>query len=128
MISEDTLIKITAKNTSERIDSPSGDVEFFLWSIFIETDPVFFRKEIEEVTYHLHPTFPNKDIAVNNESDGFRLNAQGWGEFTIGIEITLKDGRRTLFSHYLSLFSEKKKKETIKTIRWILLEQKGKEK
>jgi transcription initiation factor IIF auxiliary subunit len=116
MISEDTLIKITAKNTSRRITSHSSEQELFAWSIFIETEPWSFRKEIDKVTYHLHPTFLNKDVAITTERNGFRLDAQGWGEFMIQIEIRLRDGRMTIIPHYLSLFSDDKKKETTKTM------------
>jgi transcription initiation factor IIF auxiliary subunit len=116
MLPQDTLIKIIARNTSERIVAHPGGKELFYWSVFIETEPKSFRKEIREVTYHLHPTFPDKDVAIANEKQGFKFTAQGWGEFSILIDITLKDGRKTALSHYLSLFSEEKKKETTKTL------------
>ena len=37
-------------------------------SVLIEKEPESFRKEIKEVTYHLHPAFSNKDIALTNET------------------------------------------------------------
>ena len=116
MFPEDTLVRIVVKNTSERIITQPGRQELFNWSIFIETEPESFRKEIEKVIYHLHPTFPNKDVTIVNESQSLKLSAQGWGEFTIRIEIVLDDGRRVELSHCLSLFSEEKKKETTKTM------------
>ena len=70
----------------------------FQWSVFTETEPTQFRKEIKEVVYHLHPTFPNKDVVKTNESEGFILNAQGWGEFTITVELVLYDNRRLVSS------------------------------
>ena len=116
MFPEDTLVRIVVKNTSERIITQPERQVLFNWSIYIETELESFRKEIEKVIYHLHLTFPNKDVTIISESHGFKLNAQGWGEFTIRLEIILKDGRRVELSHYLSLFSEEKKKETTKTM------------
>jgi transcription initiation factor IIF auxiliary subunit len=68
--------------------------------VFIETEPTQFRKEIKEVVYHLHPTFPNKDVVKTYESEGFILNAQGWGEFIITVELVLYDNRRLVVEHY----------------------------
>ena len=112
---EDALVKINVKNTSQRVITRSGE-QLFHWSIFIETEPTKFRKEIKRVIYHLHPTFPNKDVAKTNEDEGFMLKAQGWGEFEITIELVLYDNRMLSVEHYLSLFSKKSKSETAKTV------------
>jgi transcription initiation factor IIF auxiliary subunit len=99
------LVKIMVRNTSQRLITHLSE-QHFQWSVFIETEPNQFRKEIKKVIYHLHPTFPNKDVVKTNESEGFVLNAQGWGEFIITVELVLYDDRRLIIEHYLSLFSK----------------------
>ena len=60
--------------------------------------------------------FPNKGVVKTNENDGFVLNAQGWGEFIINVELVLYDNRRLMVEHYLSLFSKNRRMETVKTL------------
>ena len=115
MLGEDMLVKIMVRNTSQRLITHSAEQQF-QWSVLVETEPAQFRKEIKTVVYHLHPTFPNKDVVKTNESEGFMLKAQGWGEFIITVELVLYDNRRLIVEHYLSLFSKNRKMETVKTI------------
>jgi transcription initiation factor IIF auxiliary subunit len=115
LLGEDVLVKIMVRNTSQRLVTHSSEQQF-QWSVFIETEPTDFRKEIKKVIYHLHPTFPNKDVVKTNESEGFMLNAQGWGEFIITVELVLYDNRRLIVEHYLSLFSKNCRTETVKTL------------
>ena len=114
LLGEDMLVKIMVRNTSQRLVTHSSEQQF-QWSVFIETEPTEFRKEIKKVIYHLHPTFPNKDVVKTNESEGFVLNAQGWGEFIITVELVLYDNRRLIVEHYLSLFSKNRRMESVKT-------------
>ena len=114
LLGEDTLVKIIIRNTSQKLITHSGGQQF-QWSVLIETEPAQFRKEIKKVVYHLHPTFPNRDIIKTNESEGFMLKAQGWGEFIIIIELVLYDNRRLVVEHYLSLFSKNRKMVSVRT-------------
>ncbi len=109
------LVRIVVRNTSQRLVTHSSEQQF-QWSVLIETEPPQFRKEIKKVIYHLHPTFPNKDVVRTNESEGFMLTAQGWGEFIMTVELELYDNRRLIIEHYLSLFSKNRKMETVKTL------------
>jgi transcription initiation factor IIF auxiliary subunit len=115
LLGEDMLVRIVVRNTSQRLVTHSAEQQF-QWSVLIETEPAQFRKEIKKVIYHLHPTFPNKDVVRTNESEGFMLTAQGWGEFIITVELVLYDNRRLIVEHYLSLFSKNRKMETVKTL------------
>lgn len=60
----------------------------------------------DKVTYHLHPTFENPVRSIKKAP--FRIEEQGWGEFDIGITLTLleKLGDRKV-SHDLNFLSEK---------------------
>ncbi|MDQ3962112.1 MAG: hypothetical protein M3230_06470, partial [Thermoproteota archaeon] len=91
---------------------------WFYWKIFIETEPPSLINQIQAVEYHLHPTFRLKDILITNKNTGFRLDAQGWGEFVIKMDVILNDNRSTTISHYLSLndSASKEKKETVKIV------------
>jgi transcription initiation factor IIF auxiliary subunit len=115
LVGEDTLVKIIVRNTSQRLITHSSEQQF-QWSVFIETEPTQFTKEIKKVIYHLHPTFPNKDVVKTNGSEGFVLNALGWGEFIITVELVLYDNRRLIIEHYLSLFSKNRRMETVKNL------------
>jgi transcription initiation factor IIF auxiliary subunit len=114
LLGEDALVKIIVRNTSRRLITHSGEQQF-QWSVLIETEPAQLRKEIKKVIYHLHPTFPSKDVVKTNESEGFMLKAQGWGEFIITTELVLYDHRRLVVEHYLSLFSMNRKMATVRT-------------
>ena len=41
--------------------------------------------------YTLHPTFPNPARVVCDRPSRFELAAQGWGTFTVGVKLMLKD-------------------------------------
>jgi transcription initiation factor IIF auxiliary subunit len=114
LLGEDTLVKIIVRNTSQKLITHTGEQQF-QWSVLIETEPAQLRKEIKKVIYHLHPTFPNKDVVKTKESEGFMLKAHGWGEFIITLELVLYDNRRLVVEHYLSLFSKNRKMTTVRS-------------
>jgi transcription initiation factor IIF auxiliary subunit len=114
LLGEDTLVKIIVGNTSQKLITHPGEQQF-QWSVLIDTEPAQLRKEIKKVIYHLHPTFPKKDVVKTNESEGFMLKAQGWGEFVITLELVLYDNRRLVVEHHLSLFSNNRKMATVRT-------------
>jgi|SRR5919108_5035536 transcription initiation factor IIF auxiliary subunit len=109
--------KIIVRNTSRRYHNDLGG-QWFYWTIFIETDPPSVIDQIQAVEYHLHPTFRVKDILITNKNTGFKLQAQGWGEFVIKLDVILNDNRSTTISHYLLLddSSINKKNETVKVV------------
>lgn len=72
------------------------------WSVWLEgTDEAL--DQVESAEYVLHPTFPNPVQEVSNRAENFRLNARGWGEFMIHINIHLKDGETVKQDHWLKL-------------------------
>lgn len=72
------------------------------WSVWLEgTDEVL--DQIESAEYVLHPTFPNPVREMSNRANNFRLNARGWGEFMIHVNIHLKDGETVKYDHWLKL-------------------------
>jgi len=75
------------------------------WSVWI-TGPAAELDQIDHVTYTLHPTFPNPVREIRARKGGFRLKSNGWGEFTIYLDIAYKDGKHQQLSHDLRLTSE----------------------
>jgi hypothetical protein len=85
--------KITIKNNYR----PRDRKGWYDWWIYLSTDENIM-KEIESVTYNLHPTFPNPVRTKKNRSEGFKLVTSGWGEFRIKVDIHLKNN--ITFSKY----------------------------
>ncbi len=103
------------ENTSERVaDDSSNDnsTAWFLWAISVKSIPVNFMDYIESVIYYLHPTFSQNVIKSEDRESNFLLVSRGWGEFNIRVEIILKDKRRALLNHWLSLEDENGIKKT----------------
>src|ERR1035437_4524298 len=75
------------------------------WSVWL-VGPTVELNQIDYVTYTLHPTYPSPVQVINTREDGFRLNSGGWGEFTIYIDITQKNGESFQLTHDLKLTLE----------------------
>jgi transcription initiation factor IIF auxiliary subunit len=100
---------IIIENTSERVaDDNNGNsqTDWFLWTIALKAIPTSFVESIESVTYYLHPTFAKNVVKSENKENNFLLVSRGWGEFNVRMEIILKDQRRTMINHWLSLRDE----------------------
>jgi hypothetical protein len=74
------------------------------WSVWLD-GPAEELDDVEAVTYHLHPTFPDPIRTVTDRTTQFRLQAIGWGTFTINLEIHRRSGRSLQRSHHLSFES-----------------------
>jgi transcription initiation factor IIF auxiliary subunit len=80
-----------------KIDSEPGEVR----SDVDAPDSVI--REIQEVKYELHPTFPNPERVSRDPNDHFSIESAGWGEFTIVAHIRFRDGHSEVVSHCLDL-------------------------
>ena len=109
MLKESVIIII--ENTSERVavtadDTKDNTSHWFLWTVSVKSIPSNFLNYIESVIYYLHPTFSQNIIKSKDKKRNFLLVSQGWVEFNIRIEIVLKDQRKTILNHWLSLKDE----------------------
>jgi transcription initiation factor IIF auxiliary subunit len=98
--------EIAAANTSRYVGAGRWD-----WTVYLRAPPKVL-KEIKCVTYKLHPTFPNPVRKVCELGDArfpFGLSANGWGRFTVEINISFNDGRERQLRHMLSFEAEPKK-------------------
>ena len=87
---------ITVKNTATYIGAGRWD-----WTIFVEADPDSLR-HIECVEYVLHPTFPDPVRKVcNQQKTNFAYSTNGWGVFTVKVNIRYKDGHVDTRKHLL---------------------------
>lgn len=74
------------------------------WTIYLTAEEDVL-KQIECVTYTLHPTFANRVRRVCESGDvakAFSLTASGWGTFTVDVLIAYKDGTKQRKSHQLA--------------------------
>ena len=76
--------------------------EWYQWKVFVSASDKELNN-IENVTYFLHPTFPEPVIEVKDISSKFALEQIGWGEFQIKAKIKYKDGKEEEVSHWLKL-------------------------
>ena len=109
---------IIIENTSERVADDTNDnslTDWFLWTVSIKSIPSNFLNYIDSVIYYLHPTFSQNVIKNDDRENNFLLVSRGWGEFNIKVEIVLKDQRKAILNHWLSLEDENgiKKNQTI---------------
>lgn len=72
------------------------------WSIWLEGSDEDLD-QVASAEYVLHPTFPNPVQEVSNRANSFRLDARGWGEFLIHVNIHLQDGTTLKHEHWLKL-------------------------
>lgn len=76
--------------------------DYWDWWVWIE-GPEEELDRIEQVVYRLHHTFPNPLRYVTNRATKFRLEAAGWGGFTLYATVHYKDGSSERLSHELEL-------------------------
>ncbi len=60
------------------------------WSIWLSGDEEELE-QVERVVYHLHPTFAKPVVERTDRATGFRLDATGWGTFTVKVEVFRKN-------------------------------------
>lgn len=90
-------VKVSNKYTSVGNDR-------FDWTVFINENAVTLTK-IKCVEYTLHPTFVHPIRRVCKAEDGFALQENGYGEFTILVKIEWQDNHVTRQSYSLDLHS-----------------------
>jgi transcription initiation factor IIF auxiliary subunit len=127
---KDLSVIIIIENTSERVvdDNDVNDkTGWFLWMVSIKSIPPSFLNYIESVIYYLHPTFSQNIIRSVDKENNFLLASRGWGEFNIKVEIILKDQRKAILNHWLSLEDENgiKKNQTIIKLSYNDLKNQG---
>jgi transcription initiation factor IIF auxiliary subunit len=90
------LAAVTVKNTSSYVGAGRWD-----WTIFIDADPATLR-QIECVEYVLHPTFRDPVRQVCNRPETkFSYSTNGWGTFTVKVNVRYRDGRAETLDHPL---------------------------
>jgi transcription initiation factor IIF auxiliary subunit len=91
-----TLAPPTRRNLllvqSDRYFGNEGGRPTWEWTVRLQGDAVDLA-DVANVTYHLHPSFPNPDRTVTGAPEnGFALTTRGWGTFTVGATIRFHDG------------------------------------
>lgn len=83
-------------------DSVFKGNDWWTWSLWIEAPPEELD-QVESVTYRLHDTFPDPIRKIHDRASKFRLEAHGWGEFSIPAHVRLKNGETIRLRHELIL-------------------------
>jgi transcription initiation factor IIF auxiliary subunit len=79
-----------------RTQAKEVEKDWFEWQIEV-AGPVAALKDITQVEYILHPTFPDRIRLIKNADSNFRLESAGWGEFDITVNVSFNNGdERTL--------------------------------
>lgn len=103
-------MSIKLASESHPLERGKGGLQYFGWRVWVDEPPERLN-EIEEVEYLLHPTFPEPLQTRTDPATNFELRSSGWGEFTIGVRVTFKDGTIEDQTFYLELGEMAKEKE-----------------
>lgn len=76
--------------------------DYWNWSAWIEAAPEALR-EIDHVTWILHPTFSPSRLENLSRETGFRLDTSGWGTFRLRAELHRQSGELLSVSRMLEL-------------------------
>lgn len=79
-----------------------GD-DWWEWAVWIDAANDELNK-IKFVEYTLHPTFIKPVRMIKDRTTKFRLEAAGWGVFTIYAQAVLQNGEKIDLEHELELF------------------------
>lgn len=90
------------------------------WAVWL-TGSAKALDQVDHVIYTLHPTFSNPIREIHDRKSGFRLKSNGWGEFTIYIDLVGKDGKHRQLTHELKLTDESEAPDEQKVDRDIAL-------
>ena len=92
---------IRIDNYARPSDKRSGR-QYYRWRVFVD-EPAETLDKIRSVEYLLHPTFPQPVQVRSSPEDNFALESAGWGEFSILVRVTYKDGTNEDLDYMLKL-------------------------
>ncbi len=61
------------------------------WCVFLDEE-IEMLNDVAYVKYYLHPTFSNPEREISDRDSKFALYSNGWGNFTINIEVVCVNG------------------------------------
>ena len=74
--------------------------DWWKWSVWIDGQDL---NNVEQVTWKLHPSFPQPERVISDPGSKFRLDTAGWGTFLVRADVKLKDGTNRELEHELEL-------------------------
>jgi transcription initiation factor IIF auxiliary subunit len=75
---------------------------WYSWTASIDGTEEEINK-INQVTYILHKSFPQRRIVSTNPSNNFSRTMDGWGEFLLKAEVEMKTGEKLTAELWLDL-------------------------
>ncbi len=97
---------VTVAQTSRYLGQDDAGDGRWAWEIHLE-DTAASLDQVRNVTYYLHPTFPNPRRQVSDRASGFQLETSGWGTFMVELDIQFADGRVERRHHQLVFDTER---------------------
>ena len=74
--------------------------DWWRWSVWLEG---IDANKVKNVTWKLHPSFPEPERVVSDPSTNFKLQTAGWGTFTVKADVLMTDGTTKRLEHELEL-------------------------
>ena len=78
-------------NNKAKLAKKKGSYDYYDWELYLDEDESTL-KNIDHVVYILHETFPEPIRTVSEPDSKFAVQARGWGEFDVGVQVVYKDG------------------------------------
>lgn len=73
-----------------------GALNYYRVKIWLDADEPGMLADVEKVTYHLHPTFPDPDRTSTDPKSRFAIATAAWGEFNMSAEIFFRGNKPKL--------------------------------
>jgi transcription initiation factor IIF auxiliary subunit len=89
---------------SEEYEGDARENPWWSWAVWLE-GPDFILDGIDYVEYTRDPTFPKPVRRVYDRRTNFKLEAGGWGVFTMHAKAVSKGGSATQLKHLRTKFS-----------------------
>jgi hypothetical protein len=78
------------------------NADYYAWCLYLDATLEKLR-EIRQVEYTLHPTFPDPVRSVSEPEHCFALQSEGWGDFEVYMRVFSVDGDLTRLVYPLEL-------------------------
>jgi len=98
---------------TDRYWGRKGNQPYWEWAVKV-VGSLTDLADVKQVTYHLHPTFPNPDrVVTSSPRNGFAYTTRGWGTFEVRATVEFKDGSTQKLATNLAFDDEVRDKLTL---------------
>jgi YEATS family len=76
--------------------------EYYRLRVWVDSDYPEALAQIQNVTYHLHPSFKEPNRTVSASESEFALATSAWGQFMLHATVKMKDGSSVNIERYIN--------------------------